>query len=183
MTFAADPRQAALADNGAGQYIAEVSIDVQGEVGVRELLVTAIQTTSLGTYVSRIVKRVTVAASEDLVIYGDAVAEGWSVRRLSDIATDPAADTEVYEGSSSLSVVASTVISLGFEPMESVDASGYSALRLAIHPGDVQLSADASLTIVINGNGVDLLVGDGEHGTVDLQRREWQVVEVPVAVI
>ena len=68
---------------------------------------------------------------------------------------------------------------LEYKPLAPVDPVGYRALRLAFHPGDAEGGARPVFNVVVNKDTpslVSLFEGDG----LELARKEWQVIEIPL---
>lgn len=123
---------------------------------------------------------VAVLAPEDVVIFGDETAAGWSVSAAQ--GEDPSVTEErAAEGRHSLAVTGEG-IALAFQPDTPLPMHGFSALRLAFHPGDAAAVGDSLLAIYVNGDirGHAVLHGHGAPPRIDPDRRGWQTVEVPM---
>jgi len=68
------------------------------------------------------------------------------------------------------------------QPPSPLDVTGYHSLHLAFHPGDTVSPERASLRVSTNGEGINLLGGVLEGRQIDLEVRDWQVVELPLDV-
>jgi hypothetical protein len=68
---------------------------------------------------------------------------------------------------------------IDLRPVVPVDTLGYAALHFAYHPGDARGERVNGLAINTNSRSpaIDLLRG----GWVDMEKAEWQVVEIPLA--
>ena len=70
------------------------------------------------------------------------------------------------------------------EPPAPIETVGYRALRLAIHPGDVVPAEGDVVEVVLESGGFQRVVllgeGAGDYG-LDLGRKEWQEIEVPLS--
>ena len=102
----------------------------------------------------------------------------------------------VYEGQTALRVEAAEP-DVGeswkvlYRASERLDLAGYTTLRFAFHPGDLAIREDAELSVALGESrvsvldsvqlvGLDARVNLDEDG-IDLDRREWQVVELPLS--
>ena len=121
-------------------------------------------------------------ASDDLVVFDDALALGWNVAHrafFEDRAVELAEDTFVYEGEVAASFPVSFQEldwSVSFRPEQPLDPVGYRDLRFAIHFGPFDRDPSDDFNLYIFETLIDL-VGDGY---VDITSKEWQVVEVPL---
>lgn len=121
----------------------------------------------------------------DLSILDDALAAGWALRGEAGAQVGaPAAAGPVFHGARATAVrVAPRSFfsrwAVHLSPPEPLPRQGFAGLRLALHPGDLRQPAAPALTLYIEGLSVDLLRPGQSFGPVDLDRREWQVVEIP----
>jgi hypothetical protein len=60
-----------------------------------------------------------------------------------------------------------------------IDTVGYAALRFAFHPGEL-IGTPVSFTMGMNGQTTRIWGENQEETRVDLNRREWQLVEIPL---
>ena len=88
--------------------------------------------------------------------------------------------SQVYVGSTALRVQAAGGWTVSFQPEERLFFANTKVthLRFAFHPGDVADEAGASFRVSI-GKSVELIGGSEELG-VDLAKKEWQIVEIPL---
>ena len=61
-----------------------------------------------------------------------------------------------------------------------IDPTGYSALRFAFHPGDVENFATNNIAVSIGTSAVPLFPAENDSFAVDLNRADWQTVEIPL---
>ena len=89
----------------------------------------------------------------------------------------------VFEGQTALEVEASGegLWKILYRAVERLDLVGYKALRFAFHPGDTQALDDPELAVTIGDGRVDLLNAASEGGRINLDQRDWQVVELPLS--
>ena len=118
---------------------------------------------------------------EDLLILDEDLLPNWRAESLGSVElVDLAAAYEVHRGNvaGSFEVVEKFAgWHVKFQSDDPVNPGGYTALRFAFHPGDVTLPASPRFSVEMNsGPGVNLL-----EDMVDVERKEWQLVEIPVA--
>jgi len=70
---------------------------------------------------------------------------------------------------------------LTFLPDSAPDPTGYSALRFAFHPGDVEKFTTNNLSVSIGQIAVPLFPAHSDSFAVDLERPTWQTVEIPLS--
>ena len=120
-------------------------------------------------------------ASADLPVFDDGLAGGGelSVRNLERL--DPNQAAVVFTGSTACAVAGKESFAgwtVGF-PFPPTGGFGYRALRFAFHPGQTALSGGERFSVsVAPASAVNLL----ENNRVDMARREWQVVEIPLGL-
>jgi len=121
-----------------------------------------------------------VGPSEDLAVFADAPAVDWSVQGKRGAQVDVQQRDVVHAGVSACAIQAEKSFAgwiVSFLPTRAMELYGYKALRFAFHPGDVVAGSSPRFTATTDpGKGVNLLT----DGRVDLERREWQMVEVPL---
>jgi hypothetical protein len=126
--------------------------------------------------------------TEDLQIFADVLPTDWVVQSkpaasaLFNTSVDPTADVLPYRGSSALEVKALRMNwGLELESAVPVDIRGYTSLRFVLHPNDIEpVPIWAWFWLHINDQRLSLLGGDLENIRVDMNRKEWQVVEIPL---
>ena len=120
----------------------------------------------------------------DLPILDDELAGGWRLAAEQDAQMlGPTADGPVFNGQTAMAVQGDppnffTLWSLELRPLSAVERFGFAGLRFVFHPGDVELPNVPILNLLVNGLSVDL-VRLAHEFQIDLEQREWQVVEVP----
>ncbi|MBI2503069.1 MAG: T9SS type A sorting domain-containing protein [Candidatus Latescibacteria bacterium] len=124
--------------------------------------------------------------TEEQVLFADGLAPEWQTTTSNSVTLDPQATTQVFAGNTSLGVQASgNSFALRFLPSEPLDSFGYT-LRFAFHPGEATGGSLPSFRLVLKGVSPDLsrtlkLIGGGLAGVeIDLEKKEWQVIEVPL---
>lgn len=126
-----------------------------------------------------------VLPAQDLLIFGDGLQPGWTGEYSDRIKKGSfAQDQVVYEGtlSSSFQVDAEGFggWSVRFVPAAPVEPQGYRALRFAFRPGPGAMAEGNAFNVTIGNFAVRLLGGDAAGPHVEVERQEWQVVEVPL---
>ncbi|MBI2502597.1 MAG: ASPIC/UnbV domain-containing protein, partial [Candidatus Latescibacteria bacterium] len=174
------PDSVPLAPTSDGTWTMEtLPLSVTGANGVRSLHLMIDQQTSLGLHWTQLSRSVGVLPAADLVVFGDALAQGWQVKTPNKVEFDFEARTVVFSGKAALALNPSSFFwTVQCLPAEPVRHFGYTALRFAFHPGEVIPPRDSKLSININKEQIDLL-GPGQ-ALVDLEAKDWQVVEVPL---
>ena len=169
----------ALAAEGDGTYHLR-DFPITAPNGVHTLHMLIDQTTSLGSYWTRLSRQVTVVPAGDLVVFDEALSPGWQEEhhRTVEIA-DLAQSGEVHAGRVAGMFQARGSFSgwnITFRAAVPVEPFGYT-LRFAIRPGEMTLPGNARFTVsLLPGKGVNLL----DSARVNLYRKEWQVVEIPM---
>jgi hypothetical protein len=163
-----------------GTYRLNTPLTVKGEKGVKGVSIMIDQATSVGPVWTQLTKTLTVLPATDLVLFGETLAERWTLEPGSGVTVTPAT-TVVSEGTTALALQTTGWWSVDVRPAVPVDTVGYTALRLAFHPGDVPVSSRNLFGVVINGTSNVNLVrrNPGDIG-VDVAEKAWQVVEVPL---
>ena len=96
------------------------------------------------------------------------------------VEVNPEQQATVFQGETALEVKADDAWSVTYVPETQLNTIGYQTLRFAFHPGDAQISANSSLRLSVANAAVDLLT-DAEAGSgINLELRDWQVVELPL---
>jgi len=123
------------------------------------------------------------AAEEDLEIFADGLVPTWELSTRSRAEIDLQETTTVHQGERSLAVDADlfTIYLLSTSPIE---LAGYGALIFAFHPGSaVPGTGISSFNLSLNGKGaqaVRLLTDDAVGPTIHLDKKQWQVIEIPL---
>ncbi|MBT7862891.1 MAG: SUMF1/EgtB/PvdO family nonheme iron enzyme [Gemmatimonadetes bacterium] len=150
---------ASIAELGNGRY--DTVLRIEGEAGERFRLGTA---------------ALDVLPEIDLPIFDDGVADGWRMRQVS-INHTPSVHAGV--AADAFAVNDGKLWIITYQADEPIDAYGY-VLHFAFHPGDaVPLSEGGKFRLVVGRTEVDLLA----EQWIDMERREWQVVELPISAL
>jgi len=155
---------------GAAHGRRSASVLIEQEVGER-------------SYAMRLDGDVVVVPAADLVIYDDALGESWQQGYTHSVELRPEETGPVYEGEASLALTAD-YFTVELETEVPADPVGFRSLRLAFHPGDAVSRGTGSFNVSVNGDSRTsvLLMGGASAGpAIDLERPEWQVVEIPLA--
>lgn len=106
------------------------------------------------------------------LFHRDAIAAGWRIS-----SNDPAQRGEFAERAA---LALSPRFTVTFLPDVAIDPTGYSALRFAFHPGDVEAFATNNIAVSIGRTAVPLFPARSDSFAVDLQRADWQTIEIPL---
>ncbi len=176
-----------LTNKGDGIYKLDTTIAVEGANGFRHISVLIDQSTSLGPYCINLSRRIAVFPSRDLKILDEELAPGWQVEGASGVEEMDLMHREtIYAGAfaSAFAVKPESRTSgwtVQIRPDVAVDTLGYTALRFALHTGDARGNIADVLTVGINDlPSIDMTRGDF---AIDIERSDWQVVELPLAVL
>lgn len=173
-----------LSPVGENDYILDTRVVVAAEVGSHAILVRLEQEVG-GVVRSFVFTHTIIVAPPDLAVLDDVLADGWDFSGMDGAEVlGPAPDGPVFNGRVShavqvapLSRYANWIVDL--RPHAPVQRQGFVGVRLAFHPGDVDVPRIPVLFLVIDALTVDL-VRDSQPGlSIDLNRREWQVLEIP----
>ena len=119
--------------------------------------------------------------AEEQTLFTDGLTSGWQATTSNNVTLDPQATAQVFAGNTSLGVQASSnSFALRFLPPEPVEGFGYT-LRFAFHPGEATGGSLPSFKLALRGKDVLTAVTKKLNGVnVDLEKKEWQVAEVPL---
>ena len=172
-----------LLAEGDGTFRLQTTL-VAARSGRRDIAIRVVQPTSFDQLTSVVSHTVRVYPRGDLPILGDSSSGRWTMQAdFGGIEFPPlAAADPTYENHRAAPVLIPVDrFSLGWsftlQPDAPIDELGYLALTFAFHPGEVAEGDNAQFTVALRpGRTIDLL---GEK-RVDLQRRDWQRVELTV---
>ena len=188
-----------------GNYRLQEILPVERSNGQAEVIIWIRQRNDAGLHSVKLIHVVTVAPVSDAIVFADAPTLGWTLEHSNLV--QPA--TVAWEGATAIGLTATPSRLAGWNVEFKIDQpflkDGYKSLRFAFHPGDVATTDDGSFQIRINQRSVGNraptgrytldrefgklvnLLGDGIGGVagyeVDLARREWQVVEIPLDIL
>jgi len=161
-------RLARLAPVGAEDVSGLTDLAAGEHNGRKKLVVHLAQ----GDEATKLVHSIVVLPREDQVLFADELA--WDQGKLYSAEFDPTHTDTVFAGQRAMRVEARG-FSLEFLPRMPVASVGYTALRLALHPGATTAGRRPSLAWVINNdtdNRLDLT------DQLDWELDQWQVLEV-----
>jgi glucose/arabinose dehydrogenase len=190
---------------GDGTFRLQIVIEIDVPTGVKELLVRIEQDTPLGffeTKLAQLIKVVPTLPTADLSVLADGLGDFWAVEHNSRIALADS-ETVAYQGQTASAFEILPALLGGwnvqFLPDASVDQTGYRALHFAFHPGTMTVSPGSTFIVSIAENlpafvgwprvrpadvrparRLDLLGGESHGIAVDIDRKDWQVVEIPL---
>ena len=159
-------------DAGLYQLTGTLFADVPN--GLKSVQIHIRQETPDGPLETTIVKELVLLPVADQVIFADQYGENWTQGFISNVEVDE----QVFEDTWVQALVAEA-FTLEYKPLAPVEPVGYRALRLAFHPGNVEGGVRPVFNVMVNKDTpslVSLFEGDG----LDLARKEWQVIEIPL---
>ena len=179
-----------LTDLGDGRYRLEAALAGAETNGRKQIVVRVAQNTSEGPFEIALSRTLVVLPAEDLAIVDDELALGWTANAglgLDSFEFDGSGP--VFTGTAAGVLTADPLTrllpwQLDMEPPAPIETIGYRALRLAIHPGDVVPAEGDVVEVMLESGRFQQVVllgeGAGDYG-LDLGRKEWQVIEVPLS--
>ena len=173
-----------LEDNGDGRYILKERLDLAGvEVGPHNVKISIIQNVGDRVETLEFFKSIVVLPL-DLPIFDDALAEAWTFSGIDGAQVlEPSAAGPVYSGQLAKPIQVEPVNfftpwSVEIVPPEAVIRKGFIGVRLAFHPGEIEIPAFPILSLTIDGLSV-ALVQNPDEDMVNLEHRQWQQVDIP----
>ena len=195
------PESLPLTALGDNTYRLQTTFEVNVPFGLREIRVKLEQDTPLGFFSNRLIQTIEVVPTlptEDLVVFADAVEGDWTLDHNTRLAVEPA---DFQEHLATVFQVIPNQLggwSAQFLPATPVHPAGYKALRFAFHPGDMTTSPGSTFRVTIARNRsafvgwpvkpadvppakkLDLLSGKPDGIGVNIDLKDWQVVEIPL---
>ncbi|MBI2501890.1 MAG: T9SS type A sorting domain-containing protein, partial [Candidatus Latescibacteria bacterium] len=182
------PTEQPLAALGDSTFRLEATLPVLGQTGLRSISVRVSQDSLRPGYSVTLTKTITVVPAGDVLILDDALATGWQAAgKAGGQAPVFGAAGPVYSGGRAGAIQVRperSVVNWEVElrAAEPVSPFGFSALRFAFHPGDLEGPLVKALVVSLEGS--NRKVADLQRGSealrVDLEKREWQVIEIPL---
>ena len=174
------PEEVALTDVGDGTYRLEIKVFTVAVPSRRNLDVWIEQTTPLGPHWTKFSRLLTILPPVDLVVFDEVLAPDWQMESSRNVeAVDLESVEVVHTGgrSGAFQIEESPgTWRVQFQTAVPVSPVGYS-LRFVFHPGDIAPSSASRFSMFVNsGNAFINLLAEN---WVDLELREWQVVEIP----
>jgi glucose/arabinose dehydrogenase len=173
-----------LSSAGDNVYVLDAAVEVAGPVGPHEILVRLEQEVA-GVLRAFDFHHTIIIAPPDLAVLDDVLAGGWDFTGIDGASVlGPVADGPVFNGRVAHAVQAAPPSLFGnwnvdLQPETPVGREGFVGVRFAFHPGDVNIPRIPVLLLAIDEITLDL-VRDPKPGlAIDLERREWQVLEIP----
>jgi hypothetical protein len=183
-------REVPLQAMGDSTWRLESTLAVEGPNGFRPISVLIEQETSLGPYWIKLAGELAVLPAGDLRLLDEELAQGWRVERgdIGDVYIDLDQDTLVYRGSTAAAFQGQSGIrspkvlgwTMRFRPETPVDPVGFAALRFAFHPGRVHPYDTSPRRFAVFMDDFSHSVSLTAGNRVNMQRTEWQVVEIPL---
>ena len=162
----------------AGLYRLDRSLEIEGDVGARPLVVKAEQSIDGETEVLEFRRQFVILPAFDIEILTGSLTPGWKVEATSgahvlDQDGDPGEAFQVTaEGFGA-------TWSVAFDTAEPADALGYSGLRFAFRAQDLDIPPVPQFVVILNGLKLDLARGP-EPYRLDFARQDWQILEIPL---
>ena len=178
------PAAVPLVEEGDNSYRIDTHLDLEGlPIGVYPLRVLIEQEVGGEVYRFELVKNITILPL-DLFILDDGLTPGW--RLIGEQGAQVLGTTTsgpVFTGQMATAVQVEpknffTFWSLELQPPATVPRLGFAGLRFAFHPGNVEKLTTPILRLFIDDIPIDL-ARTAEVWGIDVERREWQTVEVP----
>ena len=130
--------------------------------------------------------------TEDIVLFADGMTDRWEVNTVDKVLFNMEETAEVFEGAHALSLEPQPVtytFTIEHAVPAPINPAGYKALRFAFHPGTTEGSTNA-FNVVLSPNfhyhpnvsppSLNLFQIDLEEAELNVEDKEWQVVEVPL---
>ena len=173
------PSDQPLEPLGGGRHRLEVRFTASRENGLAPVLFRIEES---GGEVRTHLEPVALLPPGDLLLFGDELAETWDFD-FGSLRPEPGSE-QVFEGESGLTVNSSLgFYDFEFEPDLPLKGFGYE-LRFAFHPGDVEFTPGTRFKVSFGRRSTlwetQLLLDNG-GSEIDLERKEWQQVVVPLA--
>ena len=159
---------------GAGLYQLTGTLSADVPNGLKSVRIHLRQETPDGPLETTLVKELVVLPVVDQVIFADQYGENWTQGFTSNVEVDE----QVFAGTWAQTLVAEA-FTLEYKTLVPVDPVGYHALRLAFHPGDAEGGTQPVFNVIVNKD-TPSLVSLFEGDDLDLSRKEWQVIEIPL---
>ena len=183
------PDEVVLVPKGDGGYLLETAFAVDGVNALKTISLSIDQQTSLGPYWTKATEHIAVYPAADLTILDEAAAGEWQMGLVGPVqAPTFTAAGPVYQGdlAAAFQVEQETRLwRINLSPGEPVSPFGFT-LRFALHPGDVGEGAGRTLMLIANDKNrlpLNLVLPDREENRVDLERRAWQEIEIPLEAL
>ena len=163
------PSAQVLAESSPGFYPLVETLVTDGSAG-RKTVVFHIRQGEAAIEVKR---TVVLMPAENQVVFDEGLGAGWHMGFTT------GAELAVSEGAPL--TVETRGFTLELLPSTPIEPVGYRALRFAFHPGDATVGSRGAFSVQFNENPrkVEPLI-DGFFRGIDMERAEWQTVEVPL---
>ena len=177
------PNDLALIADG-DTYRLDTHLDLEGvPLGPHRIWVRVEQLTAAGRHWQRLSHLISILPP-DLLILDDAFADGWQLVGEGGAHVLGLRDTgPVFNGRAAATIEAEpanfyTPWAIELQPPVPVERGGWAGLRFAFHPVDTHWTVIPNMVLYIDGLEVDMVRGPKAFH-IDLERPEWQVIEVP----
>ena len=169
------------------EEIEEGVFHLQGELalaanpGFKRISFQIHQETPEGMFENSLVREIALLPAQSQKIFADGLGEGWVTGEIHNAEIESTTE-QIRSGDAALAVQASS-FTLEFRPVEPLNPAGYRTLGFYFHPGDATAGARPAFTVQLNGEvrKLEKLIGGDLGAEIDLDRREWQLVEIPMS--
>ena len=170
------PAEAPLDGVGGGLYRLVADFTAIDESGLKEVRILLSQETSNGKAEQKLVRDVLLLPGRDRPILDDGLQTGWKLNATAaNVDSESAANR--FSGDAAAAVEPSGDWKLTLLSNRLVDVRGFRGLHVAFHPGE---AVGGDFHITLNGRRSPESGGFVSDGAIDLGKREWQTIEIPV---
>ena len=155
---------------GAGLYQLTGTLSVNAPNGLKSVRIHLRQETPDGPLETTLVRELVLLPVADQVIFADQYGENWTQGFTANVKVGEQVGAQV---------LVAEAFTLEYKPLTPVNPVGYRALRLAFHPGDAEGGTQPVFNVAVNGD-TPSLVALFEGNGLDLARKEWQTIEIPL---
>jgi hypothetical protein len=123
---------------------------------------------------------VVIVPAEDVLIYRDRLEPGWHEVGVTNVTINHASEATVFTGSQAISWDGNNLI-VEYQTENPIEPVSFSVLRLHVHPGSAESGRLGAFSVLFNGDSRSVVrLLDVAEG-LDLSRRQWQQLDVPLA--
>ncbi|MBT6146317.1 MAG: T9SS type A sorting domain-containing protein, partial [Gemmatimonadetes bacterium] len=122
---------------------------------------------------------VVVVPQADVILYDDHLIGPWHEVTATNVTIEPVQGDIVYAGSSAMAwQVNNLIVEYGTDTP--VDPVGFDVLRLHVHPGTAMPGRLGAFSVLFNGDSRTVVRLLGTTGGLDINRRQWQEIDIPL---
>lgn len=161
---------------GGGLYRLDTDFTATEESGLKELRILLSQETASGRVEQKLVRDILLLPRRDRLILDDGLQTGWKLNATAaNVDSESAANR--FSGDAATAIEPSGDWKLTLLSNRPVDVRGFRSLHVAFHPGGV---VGGDFHIRLNGRRIPESGGFVSDRAIDLGKREWQAIEIPV---